>query len=217
MIRRKLAPVLTAAPALAAVLACVTVNVYFPEAAVKDLSKQIEDQVQKEAAKQGDQEAAPAPAPAPSEPGKTETSGKPKGPRAGLIDVLTGTTPVLAQEVVAPEVSSPAIRKLIESRAARVAALGAYKAKGLVGEDNQALVEARDLEKLTDLKARADVQKLVRAENADREALFKEIAAEKKVDLSQLPKIRETYAATLREKARPGDWIQMPDGAWKQK
>ena len=37
------------------------------------------------------------------------------------------------------------------------------------------------------------------------------------VDLSQIPKIQQTYAATLRDNARPGDWIQTPDGAWKQK
>ncbi len=192
--------------ALAVTLACVTINVYFPEAAIKDLSKQIEDQVQKEAAKQ------PAPeAPAPPSPDK------PKGGAARLLDLALGVTPALAQEVVAPEVSSPAIRKIIESRAARVAQIDAFKAQGVIGENNRALLEARSLDKLADLKARAQVQQLVKAENADRDALFKEIAAAKSVDLSQLPKIQETYATTLRDNARPGDWIQLPDGTWKQK
>ena len=117
----------------------------------------------------------------------------------------------------APEVSSPAIRKIIDSRAARVAALNKYKSRGVIGENKRALVEVRNLDALPDLKARADVQRLVKAENADREELFKEIAVAKSVDLSQLSKIRDTYASTLREKARPGDWIQEPDGAWKQK
>jgi uncharacterized protein YdbL (DUF1318 family) len=193
--------------ALALMLACVTINVYFPEAAIKDLSKQIEDQVQKEAAKQPPVPETPAP-PAPE---------KPKGESAGLLDLVLGATPALAQEVAAPEVSSPAIRKIIEARAARVAQIDAFKAQGVIGESNRALLEARSLDKLADLKSRAQVQQLIRAENSDRDTLFKEIAAAKNVELSQLPKIQETYAATLRENARPGDWIQMPDGAWKQK
>ena len=41
-----------------AVVACVTINVYFPEAAVKDLSEKIEDAVAREAAEavEGDME-----------------------------------------------------------------------------------------------------------------------------------------------------------------
>jgi uncharacterized protein YdbL (DUF1318 family) len=193
--------------AAVATLACVTINVYFPEAAIKDLSKQIEEQVQQEAAKQPPApESAPAPAPE-----------KPGGGSASLLDLAFGVTPALAQEVAAPEVSSPAIRKIIESRAARVGQIDRLKAEGVVGESNRALLEPRALDKLTDLKARAQVQQLVKAENADREALFKEIAAAKNVDLSQLPKIQETYAGTLRDNARPGHWIQLPDGTWKQK
>jgi len=195
------------ASALAVTLACVTINVYFPEAAIKDLSKQIEDQVQKEAAKQQPSSETPAP----------PASGNPKGGSASLLDLVLGATPAFAQEVAAPEVSSPAIRKIIESRAARVAQLDAFKTQGVIGESNRALLEPRSLDKLADLKARAQVQQLVKAENADRDALFKEIAAAKNVDLAQLPKIQETYAATLRDNARPGDWIQTPDGAWKQK
>jgi uncharacterized protein YdbL (DUF1318 family) len=207
--KRTLRPI---APIAAAVftLACVTINVYFPEAAIKDLSKQIEDQVQKEAAKQ----AAPETPPPAEKPAEKEGA---KGGSAGLLDLLLGVTPAFAQEVAAPEVSSPAIRKIIESRASRVAQINEFKAQGVIGENNRALLEARALDKLTDLKARAQVQQLVKAENADRETLFKEIAVAKNVELSQLPKIQETYAATLRDNARPGDWIQMPDGSWKQK
>ena len=209
------------AAALLMLATCVTVNVYFPAAAVKDLSRKIEEEVQKEAEKtqtpqkEPGGEAAPAPAPAPERP----TEKPPAKGSASLLDTLFGVTPAYAQtgSVAAPEVSSPAIRKIIESRAAHVAALNKYKAQGVFGENNQGLVEVRSLDSLTELKDRAEVQRLVKAENADREELYREIAAAKKVDLSQLPKIRETYASTLRELARPGEWIQMPDGAWKQK
>ena len=165
----------------AAVLAaCITINVYFPEAAVKELAQQIEDEVQRKAAG----EAAQAPEPTP------------------------------ASE---PEISNPAIRKIIDSRATRLAAINDLKVKGVIGESNQALLVVRNLDAIQGLKARADAQKLIKDENADREQLFKEIAAAKNVDLAQLPQIQTTYAETLREKAHPGNWIQLPDGTWVQK
>jgi len=197
--------------ALAAV-ACVTINVYFPQAAIRDLSQRIEDEVAKEAAKQED--AAPA---------ETPPEGKADGDRQsdatpGALDLLFGVTPAYAAgEVPDPGVTNPAIRKIIESRAARADAIEGFKAQGVVGETNQALLEIVALDAVSDLRQRAEVQRLVKAENADREQLFREIAAAEKVDLSQLPRIRETYAETLRKNARPGHKIQMPDGTWKTK
>lgn len=203
--------------------ACVTVNVYFPAAEVRDLSKKIEDEVQKEAAKVQDKAAEPAPAP-PQAPADSNAPADPASPpphdggSASLFDTLLGVTPAYAQDgVAAPEVSSPAIRRIIESRAARVAAIDKYKATGVIGESNKALLEIRSLDAITDLKSRAEAQRLVKEENADRVELFREIAAAKKVDAAQIPKIQETYAQTIRERAHAGEWIQMPDGAWKQK
>jgi len=197
----------------AAVLAaCITINVYFPEAAVKELSQQIEDEVQKKA--EGEPTPAPEPTPtpvAPSDGGASESL-------LSYILSFGATTAYAAQDqVAAPEITNPAIRKIIDSRAARLDAINALKAKGVVGESNQALLVIRNLDAIQGLKERADAQKLVKDENADREQLFKEIAAAKNVDLAQLPQIRATYAATLRENAHPGDWIQLPDGSWVQK
>lgn len=189
--------------------ACVTINVYFPEAAIKDLSQQIEEQVQKQAAEKAGEETTPPP----PEPEKKEGT----GPAAGVLDGLFFGVAYAADDVAAPEVSSPAIRKIISTRAERAAALRRLKDQGVIGETNQALLEIRNLEFLADLKARAEAQRLVRAENADREQLFLEIAAAKGVDKSQVPRIRETYAATLRENASPGDLIQVPGGEWKKK
>ena len=190
--------------ALAVLAACVTVNVYFPEAEVRDLSKQIEEEVRKQAAQQtGEAPPAPQPPPAPN-------------PGTSMLDLLVGATPAVAQ-VPQPEITNPAIRKIIDSRAARYNELRRYLDQGVLGENNKGLLEVRNLEALTDLKARADVQRLVKAENADRQELYKEIAAAKNVDLAQLPKIQETYAATLRQNAKAGDWIQQPDGNWVKK
>ncbi len=197
----------------AAVLAaCITINVYFPEAAVKELSQQIEDEVQKTAAG----EATPVPEPTPSP--VAQSDGGASESLLSCILSLGATTAYAAQDqVAAPEITNPAIRKIIDSRAARLDAINALKAEGVIGESNQALLVIRNLDAIQGLKERADAQKLVKDENADREQLFKEIAVAKKVDLAQLPKIRATYAETLREMAHPGDWIQLPDESWVQK
>lgn len=198
---------------VASLIACVTINVYFPEAAVRDLAVQIEDAVQERA--QEETQAAPAEAP----PEVSLLRGL-SGPRKalGLLASLVGGLPAQAQssEVADPAVSNPAIRKIIESRGKRAPELRQAKSQGLVGEGKDALVVIRSLDSLG-LKERADLQKMVKAENADRETMFKEIAAATGAELSQLPQVQATYAETLRAKAKAGDWIEMPDGTWKQK
>lgn len=130
---------------------------------------------------------------------------------------LLGPGEALAQgNVAAPEITNPAIRQIITSRGARAPEIDRYKTQGVLGENKDALLEARDLSSLP-LPQRAAVQKLIREENADRERMFKEIAAATGADLSTLPQIQATYAETLRQRARSGEWIQGADGQWRQK
>ncbi len=195
-------------------LACVTINVYFPEAKIQDLSQRIEDEVAQRAVEleegTGENEAG-AEGTADEDPPAVIPG------RTSMLSLLLGATPAYAQSVPDPGVSNPAIRAIIDARAARVQQINGFKSRGLIGESNQALLEARSLDSISDLRQRAALQKLVKDENADRERLYKEVAAAEGVDLAQLPRIRQTYAETLRNNARPGDWIQLPGGQWKQK
>jgi uncharacterized protein YdbL (DUF1318 family) len=195
-------------------LACVTINVYFPEAKIQDLSQRIEDEVAQRAVEleEGTGEEGAAPEGTANEDPPEVMPG-----RTSALSLLLGATPAYAQSVPDPGVSNPAIRAIIDARAARVQQINDFKSRGLIGESNQALLEARSLDSISDLRQRAALQKLVKDENADRERLYKEVAAAEGVDLAQLPRIRKTYAETLRNNARPGDWIQLPGGQWKQK
>ena len=212
MIRRILGHGLLTAVVLIG-LACVTINVYFPEAKIQDLSQRIEDEVAQRAVEleEGTGEEGAAPEGTADEDPPEVTPG-----RASVLSLLLGATPAYAQSVPDPGVSNPAIRAIIDARAARVQQINDFKGRGLIGESNQALLEARSLDSISDLRQRAALQKLVKDENADRERLYKEVAAAEGVDLAQLPRIRQTYAETLRNNARPGDWIQLPGGQWKQ-
>ncbi len=201
--RRRLA-LLVLASALALV-ACITINVYFPEEAVKDLSEQIEQEVARAA---GGAAAEPTPTP--------PAAGPAADPLATLLG-LGAATAWAEEQVPEPAVSNPAIRRLIASRAARLEDIRRWKASGVLGESRAALLEVRSLEAVPGLKERAEVQRLVRDENADREQLFREVAAATDVALDQLDRIRSTYAETLRANSSPGDWVQLPDGTWVRK
>lgn len=215
-------------------LACITINVYFPEAAVKDLSEKIEEAVVLEAAKHEAGEETGAENEADST-GETASEGQEWaslsaehaiGDAPSLVRRTVGTVlgalvwltaaPIDAQEVAAPEISNPAIRQIIASRGQRAGQIDDFKSQGVLGENKDALIEVRELGSLA-LQQRAAVQKLVRDENADRERMFREIAAATNVDLAQLPRIRETYAETLRQNAASGHWIQKADGQWVRK
>ena len=194
-------------------VACITINVYFPEAAVKDLSQQIEDEIASQAGEAAGSDQ-------PVEPTATPTgAAAPAPPRVSSASWPFGASVAWAddEEVPSPGITNPAIRAIIDSRAKRLEALNRYKTMGVLGEARTALVEIRDLARVSDLRERANVQRLVRDENSDRQQLFKEVAAATGVDPSQIERIQETYAETLRDKARPGDWIQSPDGEWLQK
>jgi len=112
-----------------------------------------------------------------------------------------------------------AILEIVDSRAARLPGIDRHKAAGVIGESNLGLVEIVDLDAVDDPDARAEVERLVRAENADREKLYALLAsggAGEDRD-ARLRTIREKYAEILRADAHAGDWIQLPDGAWERK
>ena len=109
------------------------------------------------------------------------------------------------------------ILEIVGARALRLPEINGLKAAGVIGENNRGLVEIVDIEPVEDPVARIEVNGLVVAENADREKLYRVLVSNGKSDESALETIRQNYAELLRGDARPGDWIQLPDGTWKQK
>lgn len=112
-----------------------------------------------------------------------------------------------------------AILEIVDSRAARLPAIDRYKAAGVIGESNLGLIEIVDLDPIDDPDARTEVERLARAENADREKLYALLASGGTDEdrEARLRGIRERYAEIMRADAHPGDWIQLPDGIWRRK
>ena len=179
--------------------ACVTVNIYFPAAAVQRAADEI----------------------------VKETWGGPNGtPKSVQPQSLFRSAPhrslsfSLLSQALAQEpdinVSNPAIRGLKESIKRRSGAIKPYMDRGNAGINQDGLLAVRSTDGLN-LKERAEVQQLIEAENRDREALYVEIAKANNIPGEAVPKIKGIFAKSWIDQAQPGWWIQDPQGTWKRK
>ncbi|HSO05953.1 MAG TPA: YdbL family protein [Pelomicrobium sp.] len=113
------------------------------------------------------------------------------------------------------DISTPAINALRASMQERHAQLLPYYRSGAVGLTRDGLVALRDANAVP-LAQRAAVNALVKAENQDRLALYREIARanghpEWEAD------IRATFAQRWIDRAQPGWWYQTAAGGWARK
>mgnify|MGYP001434151471 CR=1 FL=1 len=112
------------------------------------------------------------------------------------------------------EIDSPAIAALKAAMQQRHARLAPLYASGAVGQAADGTVALRDASGVP-LAQRGQVNSLIAAENADRAALYREIARanghpEWEAD------VRRTFAQRWIERAQPGWWVQR-DGSWVRK
>jgi len=178
--------------------ACVTVNIYFPAAAVERAA----DEIVKE-----------------TWGSRTESAPKeqPRSllPAAWKIVSVTFIDEVFAQEADI-NISNPAIRALKDSIKNRSGSIKPFMDRGNVGLTKDGLLTVRTSEGLS-LKERAEVQQLVDAENRDRESLYLEIAKANNFPLESVAKIRSIFARSWVEQAQAGWWIQDAQGNWQKK
>ena len=179
--------------------ACVTVNIYFPAAAVQRAA----DEIVKET--WGGSNGTPERV--------QPHSLLPFAPRRTLS--LSLTREAFAQEADI-NVSNPAIRGLRDSIKHRSGAIKPYMDKGSAGINQGGLLVVRSSEGLS-LKERAEVQQLIEAENRDREALYSEIAKANNIPPDAVPKIKGIFAKSWIDQAQTGWWIQDSQGNWKRK
>ena len=178
---------------------CVTVNIYFPAAAVQRAA----DEIVKETW---------------GGPNGTPERVQPQSLRRFAPDwSLSFSLPAAAFAQEADiNVSNPAIRGLKESIKRRSAAIKPYMDKGNAGITQDGLLNVRNTDGLN-LKERAEVQQLIEAENRDREALYVEIAKANNIPAEAIPKIKGIFARSWTDQAQPGWWIQDAQGTWKKK
>lgn len=179
--------------------ACVTVNIYFPAAAVERAA----DEIVKE-----------------TWGGRTESVPKDQprsqvSPVAPKIASISFIDEAFAQEADI-NVSNPAIRALKDSIKNRSGSIKPFMDRGNVGLTNEGLLMVRTTDGLS-LKERAEVQQLLDAENRNRESLYLEIAKANNFPKESVAKIKAIFARSWLEQAQPGWWVQDGQGNWQKK
>lgn len=187
-----------------ALAACVTINVYFPEAAAEKAADRIIEDIW------GEQEAA-------KREGNEQTS-VPAASRGLLASALECALELMVPAAHAQadiDISSPAIRALTASMKARAAELEPFFDSGAVGLTSDGLIELRDANAVP-LADRNRVRKLVNDENGDRNSLYREIASANNHPEWESD-IRSTFAARWVANAQAGWYYKSAGGGWTKK
>lgn len=182
--------------------ACVTINIYFPAAAAEKAADEIIKDIQNIA------------------PQKTEPKPKASLPdwQVNVYQMIDTAINVVVSPAQADEadlaIDSAEIRQLRAAMETRFASLQPLYAAGFIGIQADGLLAVRDAASVL-LKDRNQVNKLVAAENADRQSLYQAIA-----DANGHPdwtvQIKSTFAGRWVSNAQSGWWYQS-SGSWKQK
>ena len=202
-----------------AACAIITVNVYFPEKDVKAAYKSLEDELLE---------------PAPKKPGST-SSPKPSSRLEGraLLAVADVWRVALVPDAFAQDDLAQRIAEEIKTYPEVVAA---YKA---MGQRLERLNQLRDQELVGEgrdgkVVLRAKPPKVGEAEtkfvdevNRDREVIINGMAkailklTKQESSSANLAKVKpqasDTFASLRRDRAKPGWWVELPDGTWKRK
>ncbi len=113
------------------------------------------------------------------------------------------------------EINTPAIAQLKSAMQGRHAQLAPFYASGAVGLAHDGTVQLRDAS-LVPLPQRGAANNVIAAENADRAALYREIARANG-NPSWEAEIRSTFATRWIDKAQPGWWVQNASSVWAKK
>jgi len=194
-------------PLVFVIISCVTINVYFPAAAVEKAADKIVDDVWGGG---GADKAAPV---------KGQKDGATEG-RIGVHRSFSwlkiGVPSAEAAGSANINVSTPAIRALKGSIRSRAYALKPFMNRGNIGIGRDGLIVVRNRKGLN-LREKAALTRLVKAENRDRMALYREIAKANNYTPDRIGDIKRLFAKSWIKNARKGWQIQAPNGSWRVK
>jgi uncharacterized protein YdbL (DUF1318 family) len=179
-----------------ALAACVTINVYFPEAAAERAADRfIQDVLGEE------------------DTGMASDEATSSAHRFRLIDLLIPSAHAQTPNI---DIDSPQIQTIKQAMAARHRNhLAGWFEAGAIGFSNDGLVTIRD-RGAVGLAERRDLERIVAEENADRNAVYREIAVANGHPEWESD-IRDTFARQWIANARPGWFYQTDSGEWVQK
>ncbi len=101
---------------------------------------------------------------------------------------------------------TPQIKQALENRRDRFDELEDWKAKGVIGENNNGYVAL--------LQDNAEAERLAIEENADRKIIYEAIVEQNNLGPDSLNIVEKVFARVQREKAEAGHKIQKESAAW---
>ena len=91
------------------------------------------------------------------------------------------------------------------------------KSEAILGENNQGGLTLLDLNRVA-TEQRPFVENLVQEENADRDIIMQRvIETNETLSETDLPRVHKMFGALNRDKARPGEMVQLDNGDWVKK
>jgi uncharacterized protein YdbL (DUF1318 family) len=181
--------------------ACVTINVYFPEAAAEQAADRfIQDVLGEDELQLQDPESAPG-------------SEMPEASGFRLSDLFMARAYAQSPNI---DIDTPQVQAIKQRMAERHRQhLAGWYGAGAIGLSNDGLVEIRDRSAIG-LAERRNLERVVAEENADRRAVYREIAvANGRPEWED--EIRQTFARQWIANAREGWIYQRSDGDWTRK
>lgn len=103
---------------------------------------------------------------------------------------------------------TPEVTVALENRRARYEQIQDLKKQALIGENNQGYISV--------LKHKVEIVSIIESENRDRKVIYETIAVQNQLG-GAINKIEKVFAGVQREKAQPGEKIQLENGNWVSK
>ena len=119
---------------------------------------------------------------------------------------VTSSSIIIILAVILLSATSAFTQDIKERMKNRLPIIIELKNNGIIGENSLGYLEFVD--------AAREKQDVVRAENKDRETVYKAIAGKQKTTVENVGKRR---AQQIAQKADPGDWLKNEKGEWYQK
>jgi len=159
------------------IVACVTINIYFPAEKVESVAGEIVRDIRSQ-----------------DKPLKEDKT-------SFLRSLVPDLQPSPAWADDATTVSNPTIRALKERLKANYQQMKPFYQKGAVVENNAGYVSLGNTQAL-DIKQKRDLNALVNAENTMRKQLYEEVARALKIEASQVSRIGEIFAKEWQKPVR---------------
>jgi uncharacterized protein len=173
---------ITASIFLSLIVACVTINIYFPAEKVESVAGDIVDEIRGQ-----------------TSGGDESLLRRNRGLGLGASLMAFVSPRVWAEEPLT--VSNPTIRGLKDRMKARYSQMRPFYEKGRLKEGNDGYVSLSNTSGLG-LKDKRDLNALVSAENNDRRQLYLEVARALKIDPSQVSRVAEIFAKEWQKPVR---------------